>query len=526
MTTLGEALITLLEAHGVDTVFGIPGVHTVELYRGLARSKIRHITPRHEQGAGFMADGYARASGRPGVAFVITGPGLTNTITAMGQARADSVPMLVISGVNAMPTLGKGLGFLHELPDQRGMMEKVALFSQRVTEASELPGALAQAFALFSSSRPGPVHIEIPTDVMVKPADGITALLTNAAPPAPDGAAIAEAARLIAAAHRPLILAGGGAKRAGEPLQRLAERLGAPVVQTANARGLLHAHPLCVPASPSLKAVRALMADADLVIAAGTEFGPTDYDGYSDGGFVLPANLIRIDIGADQIARRPVSVGIQADCAEAIETLLAAIGPDRVAAKDGESRADAARKAAFAELSPAYAAQVHAVETIRDALPGAIIVGDSTQPIYAANLYYDHDRPGGWFNAATGFGALGYGPPAAIGAALAMPGVPVVCLTGDGGFQFTLPELGAALDAPAPVIFVVWNNRGYREIETSMLDVGVEPVGVSPAPPDFCKLAEAYGIAAERLAGTADLADALKRARATGLPHVIEITID
>lgn len=526
MTTIGEALITLLEAHGVDTVFGIPGVHTVELYRGLARSKIRHVTPRHEQGAGFMADGYARASGRPGVAFVITGPGLTNTITAMGQARADSVPMLVISGVNAMPTLGKGLGFLHELPDQRGMMEKVALFSQRVTEASELPGALAQAFALFSSSRPGPVHIEIPTDVMVKPADGIAALLTNAAPPAPDGAAIAEAAKLIAAARRPLILAGGGAKRAGEPLRLLAERLGAPVVQTANARGLLHAHPLCVPASPSLKAVRALMAEADLVIAAGTEFGPTDYDGYSDGGFVLPTNLIRIDIGADQLARRPVSVGIQADCAEAIEALLPAIGPEHVAAKDGESRAAAARQTAFAELSPAYAAQVHAVETIRDALPGAIIVGDSTQPIYAANLYYDHDRPGGWFNAATGFGALGYGPPAAIGAALAMPGVPVVCLTGDGGFQFTLPELGAALDAPAPVIFVVWNNRGYREIETSMLDVGVEPVGVSPAPPDFCKLAEAYGIAAERLAGTAGLADALKRARATGLPHVIEITID
>ena len=269
MTTLGEALITLLEAHGVDTVFGIPGVHTVELYRGLARSKIRHVTPRHEQGAGFMADGYARASGRPGVAFVITGPGLTNTITAMGQARADSVPMLVISGVNAMPTLGKGLGFLHELPDQRGMMEKVALLSLRVTEATELPGALAQAFTLFSSSRPGPVHIEIPTDVMVKQADGIVALLSNAAPPAPDGAAIASAAKLIATARRPLILAGGGAKGAEKSLRRLAETLGAPVVETTNARGLLHRHPLCVPASPSLKAVRALMAGADLVIAAG-----------------------------------------------------------------------------------------------------------------------------------------------------------------------------------------------------------------------------------------------------------------
>ncbi|WP_421914879.1 5-guanidino-2-oxopentanoate decarboxylase [Mesorhizobium sp.] len=525
MTTIGEALISLLEAHGVDTVFGIPGVHTVELYRGLARSKIRHVTPRHEQGAGFMADGYARASGRPGVAFVITGPGLTNTITAMGQARADSVPMLVISGVNAMPTLGKGLGHLHELPDQRGMMEKVALSSYRVTEAAELPGALARAFALFSSSRPGPVHIEIPTDVMVKPADGIAALLSNTAPPAPDDQAIAEAASLIAAARRPLILAGGGAKQAEAPLKRLAERLGAPVVQTANARGLMHGHPLCVPASPSLKAVRALMADADLVIAAGTEFGPTDYDGYGDGGFVLPANLIRIDIGADQLARRPATVSIQADCGDALEALLARIG-DAPAASDGHARAAAARKAAFAEISPAMQAQVRAVETIRDTLPGSIIVGDSTQPIYAANLYYDHDRPGGWFNAATGFGALGYGPPAAVGAALAVPDAPVVCLTGDGGFQFTLPELGAALDARAPVIFVVWNNRGYREIETSMLDVGVEPVGVSPAPPDFCKLAEAYGIASERLTDTGGLADALKHARAAGVPRVIEITVD
>ncbi|RWG37082.1 MAG: hypothetical protein EOQ64_18610, partial [Mesorhizobium sp.] len=246
MTTLGEALITLLEAHGVDTVFGIPGVHTVELYRGLARSKIRHITPRHEQGAGFMADGYARAGGRPGVAFVITGPGLTNTITAMGQARADSVPMLVISGVNATDTLGKGLGFLHELPDQRGMMEKVALSSERVTEAEELPGALARAFAVFSSSRPGPVHIEIPTNVMVKPAEGLAPVLGNAAPPAPDAAAVAEAARLIKAARRPLILAGGGAKKADAALTRFAEALGAPVVETANARGLLHRHPLLV----------------------------------------------------------------------------------------------------------------------------------------------------------------------------------------------------------------------------------------------------------------------------------------
>src|SRR4029079_7753171 len=153
MSTTGQSLIALLEARGSEVVFGIPGVHTIELYRGLASSGIRHVTPRHEQGAAFMADGYARAGGLPGVAFVITGPGLTNAITAMAQARADSVPMLVISGVNARPTLGKGLGYLHELPDQRGLMERVALFSVRVEQAADLQPAIERAFALFRTGR-------------------------------------------------------------------------------------------------------------------------------------------------------------------------------------------------------------------------------------------------------------------------------------------------------------------------------------------------------------------------------------
>ncbi len=524
--TLGEALIGLLEAHGVDTVFGIPGVHTVELYRGLARSAIRHVTPRHEQGAAFMADGYARAGGKPGVAFVITGPGLTNAITAMAQARADSVPMLVISGVNATPTLGKGLGYLHELPDQRGMMEKVALASTRIEKPADLPAALAHAFSLFTTARPGPVHIEIPIDVMAMPAAGLAALASETTAPAPDPALVAQAAELIAAARKPLILAGGGARRAEAELQRLAERIGAPVVQTVNARGLMHGHALAVPASPSLKAVRALVADADAVIAAGTEFGPTDYDMYGDGGFVLPQALIRIDIDAAQLERRPAAIAIEADCALALEALAARLPAPADGRVQPDTRAAEAREAAFAEIGPAMQAQVKAVEAIRDALPGSIIVGDSAQPVYAANLYYDHDRPGGWFNAATGFGALGYGPPAAIGAAIAMPEAPVVCLAGDGGFQFTLPEIAAAADAGTPVIFVIWNNRGYREIETSMRDAGVEPVGVSPAPPDFVKLAAAYGIGAERLAFAGELGAALARAYTKRQPCIVELAVE
>jgi len=524
MTTVGEALIHLLEAHGVDTVFGIPGVHTIELYRGLAASRIRHITPRHEQGAAFMADGYARASGKLGVAFVITGPGLTNAITAMAQARADSIPMLVISGVNRLPTLGKGLGYLHELPDQRGMMEKVAVWSRRVSEPAELADVVDEAFARFWSGPFGPLHIEIPLDVMGLPAGRLAQRSLRSPTWKPDPGAIAAAAKLLSAARRPVICAGGGASHCDEILLPIAERFGAPVITTTNARGLMHKHPLAVHASPSLKAVRALMADADLVLAVGTEFGPTDYDMYADGGFVLPNNLIRIDIDEAQLARRDATVSIRAESGMALEALRKAM--TRVSSDgSGHARAAACRAAAWDEIGPAMQAQVRAVEAIRDALPGALIVGDSTQPVYAANLFYDHDRAGGWFNAATGYGALGYGPPAAIGAAFARPGEPIVCLTGDGGFQFTLPEIAVAVEHNLPVIFVVWNNRGYREIEVSMREAGVEPVGVSPAPPDFIVLAQAYGIAAERLSGAADLGAALKRARAKGGPALIELMI-
>ena len=213
----------------------------------------------------------------------------------------------------------------------------------------------------------------------------------------------------------------------------------------------------------------------------------------------------------------PTTVAIEADCAAALDALLAALDRQAPAIRQRigwrAARAGRAKRRPRRTVARRCRRSSTAVETIRDTLPGSIIVGDSTQPIYAANLYYDHDRPGGWFNAATGFGALGYGPPAAIGAALAVPDATVVCLSGDGGFQFSLPELAAAVEAGAPVIFVVWNNLGYREIETSMREVGVEPVGVSPAPPDFAKIAEAYGIAAERLASPAGLSAALLRAR-------------
>jgi acetolactate synthase-1/2/3 large subunit len=522
MTTVGEALVHLLESYDVDTVFGIPGVHTIELYRGLAASKIRHITPRHEQGAGFMADGYARATGKPGVAFVITGPGVTNTLTAMGQARADSIPMLVISGVNQRESLGKGMGFLHELPNQRAMLQTVAMFSHRIEKADELPIVLARAFALFASRRPGPVHIEIPLDIMALPLQDAERLPSDAPIPHASAETMAELTRLCLAAERPAILIGGGAREAADSLKNLAEKLDAPVVSTTNGRGILHAHPLLVPASPSLRAVRNLLAGSDLVIAIGTEMGPTDYDMYGDGNFPELKRFVRIDIDAGQLDRWPAFMPIEASAKETVETLEAAL-PERRNARSGEERAKQTRDAAWAEVGSRTQSQVRFLNTLRDTLPGSLIVGDSTQTIYSGNMYYDHDRVGGWFNAATGFGALGFGPPAAIGAALGKPETPTICIVGDGGFQFVLGELGAAVDENVPVIFVVWNNQGYQEIERAMVEVNISPIGVRPSAPDYLKIAEAYGVPSQRLAHINELADALLKAKSSGKPYLIEI---
>lgn len=490
MRTVGERLVEGLEARGVKVVFGIPGVHTVELYRGLSGAGIRHVTARHEQGCAFMADGYARASGQPGVAFVITGPGLTNALTAMGQSREDSVPVLVISGVNRRDSLGKGLGRLHELPDQAGLVRALCP-SRQIQAAEEVGPVLDWAFALLTSGRPGPVHIEVPTDVMPLPCPPLAAPAPLAAKTLPPAADLARAAERLNQARRPVILAGGGARGQDALLTALAERLDAPVIQTTNARGMLHGHDLVVPASPSLEPVRDLIRGADQILAIGTEIGQTDYDMYADDALPDLSGMIRIDSDAAQLARHAAALPLQGDAGASMAALLPQLAAQSGtgAARAAETRA--AARAILADLSATMPAQLEMVEAIRSALPGCLIVGDSTQPVYAGNLYYDHDRPGGWFNAATGFGALGFGPGAAVGAALASPGVPVVCLIGDGGLQFSPGELRTAVDEALPITFLVWNNAAFREIAEAMRGANTEIIGCHPSPLKMAPFAEA-----------------------------------
>ena len=518
MATVGQRLVEGLAARGVRVVFGIPGVHTLEMYRGLAGGLVRHVTARHEQGAAFMADGYARVSGQPGVAFVITGPGLTNALTAMAQARADSVPMLVVSGVNRRASLGRGLGLLHELPDQAAMVAALCQ-TEMVSDPHDLGPALDRAFAAMTGARPGPVHLQVPTDVMglecaALPAPGIAAAM-----PLPD---LSGVLARMQGARRPVVLAGGGTRGAAAALRALANAWDAPVVQTVNARGAMFGNDLSVPASPSLAATRALIAGADCVLAVGTELGPTDYDMYVNGGLPDLSGMIRIDICAAQLARHPAAYAVQAEAGAAMGALAQGLARRQT---DGAARAGAARKGARAELGtlhPAMPDQLAMVEAMRDALPGAIIVGDSTQPVYAANLFYDHDRPGGWFNAATGFGALGFAPGAAVGAALAAPGTPVICLIGDGGLQFSPGELRTAVDEGLPITYIVWNNAGFREIAEAMAGVGAQVIGCTPSPLRMEPFAAACDLPFASVDQSPQALRAALLAPATG-PRMIEI---
>jgi len=514
MKKLGRYLVEALEAEGVRHVFGIPGIHNLELYRGLEDARLRHVTGRHEQGLGFMADGYARVSGEPGVCFTISGPGVSNIATAMGQAYADSIALLVIA-------------FLHELPDQRGLASTVAAASYAISEPQQLPEALARAFALFRSARPRPVYIEIALDVLAADASALALPQpARAQPPLADADALQAAASLLREATRPLILAGGGAIRAATALRALAERLAAPVVMTINGRGLLGpSHPLAVAASASLASVRELIAAADVVLAVGTEIGPTDYDMYGLSEFPAPRNLIRIDIDAAQLTRNATPrIALCGDAAQTLQRLLQfPLGDAAARLPQAQTAAAHTRAQALGALTPVMRQQIGLLELMRDSVPDAVFVGDSTQLVYSGNLVFDAASPGSWFNSATGYGTLGYALPASTGASLAAPKRPILCLIGDGGLQFTLAELAVLRETDAWTAIILWNNYGYGEIRAAMLAAGIEPLGVDVQPPDFERIAAAYGYAHQRIANAQQLRRALTAFAAKRQVLVLEL---
>lgn len=521
--TLAQYLVAALDAYDVDTVFGIPGVHTVELYRALDGSALRHVTPRNEQGAGFLADGYARASGKVAACFVITGPGMTNIATPMGQALGDSVPILVISSVNPVGRMGSGDGWLHEMRDQRGLASQLTAFSHTILDPAELPQVLARAFAVFRSCRPAPVHIEIPVEMFARAMPDTALPVRPASLPAAPVATPADLAALTKAAEasdRPVIIAGGGAASAASELRHLAERLDAPVVMTMNGRGILpDDHPLGLPCGPALEVVRQLIEGADLVLALGTEMGPAEYDFYDRGPMTLAGRLIRVDIDPQQMMRGPqADLAIHSDCGEALRSL-----PELTQKSgDGAGRAARCREAVRAATSPLHAACQTMLGQLRAALPDAVIVGDSAQPVYAGMLHFGMNQPRSWFCSATGFGTLGYAVSAATGAWLST-GRPVVAVIGDGGLQFNLGEIATAREIGCPLVILLWNNNGYLEIKRYMEGCDIPTVGVDIFTPDFQTLAKGFDCEAVMLDKPEDLLAAAQAAADRDRPTLIEL---
>ena len=516
---LGEQIGRMLRERGVSTVFGIPGVHNQELYRGLGEAGISHVLARHEQGAGFMADGYARASGRPGIVYVITGPGLCNAMTPMGQAYSDSVPMLVIS--SCLDDAAAERGQLHQMRDQRGAAECVCDWSFEARSAEAAYRLIDRAMAEFTARRPRPKHIQVPVGVLEGPAEAAGAA-PPASRPAPPAAADADAlAAALSGAARPLLILGGGAAEGAEAWREVARRCGAASFATRAGGGIMgRGAPLdygCfLPRPGSADAI----AEADLVVAVGTELSGNDLWRDELGG---DAPLWRIDIDPESLsdARRAVRA-IQCDAAGMARALLER---DLDAAQGWSADAVAAARAQWrAEADAVRPGPTAICGALAAAMPEDLMVySDMTQFAYVACEVWDMPGPGLWHHP-TGFGTLGYALPAAIGGALARPGRPTMAIAGDYGFQYTVQELGTAVELGLGLPILLWDNTALKEIRDSMERAQIAPFAVDLRNPDFCALARAYGARAVEPGSLDELAAAVREALEADVPTLIRAT--
>lgn len=520
--TAGRAVLETLRAYGVTAIFGIPGTHNLEFYRPLADLGIRAVTNRHEQGSGYGADGWAQQTGLPGVVITTSGPGLQNAMSAIGTAFCESRPLIVLSPGVPLGAEFADVGTLHETKDATAMVGAIAEWSRRVTTAAEAVEAVHAAFHLFRAGRPRPVHIEIPLDVLEAPAD--VPAEDRRPRPMPDRVsgdpvALAEAARLLSAARTPVVVAGGGAVDAAHQIVAVAERLGAPVLTTLNGKAVLDEHhPLSLGSNLRLAAARAVAEDADVLLVVGSKLGEAELWAPR---LAARGAVIRIDISPAQRDKNlPATVGLIGDAAAVTDALLPLLPDDARPPRD----LTAERAAIEAESRETAPDAVALAEVIAGALPAdAIVAGDSSQIVYLAlGSVLRQEQPHSLLYTPT-YATLGYGLPAAIGAAVAQTERPVVTVIGDGALMFCVNELVTAVEQRLDVTVVCVDNGGYAEIRQNELDRGMTPVGVDLVQPDWAALATAFGATGRRVAARADVAPSIRAAIADGGVQLVHI---
>jgi len=519
--------MNLLSAYDVDTVFGMAGTMTVELYRGLALAGIRHVQCRNEQGASLMADGYARATGKPGVCTIIAGPGVTNAATGIAQAYCDSQPMLVLSGACATLTQGKGWGAIHELADQAAVTAGFTAFSTMVRYPEEVPELIARAYAVFRGSRPRPVHLSLPRDVLPEPVEEEWKPRRPPSLPMPDPAAIDEAADRLAQAKRPLILVGGGAVGTRKALTAIAECIGAPVLSTNAGKGILpESHPLSLGCSVLQISSQQALADADVVLLVGSEVGQGDH--------FLPkldisGDIIRIDIDPTELTSMyAAAVPIQADARAAMLALSSGLSGRKPTAlrSEGEKRVRDILAGNLANMTDLEKLHARVWKILRSALPpDAVVMGDASQIVYTGSFAMPMEMERCWYYSGT-YCSLGVALPMAIGAKIGAPRRPVIAVAGDGGIMFTVNELATAAEERLALPVIVWNNDALKEIVDQMDRRQIPRIGVEPKSPDFLRLAQCLGCHAAPAASAEHLAQSVQDALVADRPTLIEVRQD
>lgn len=526
--TGGQALVASVLAQGIDTIFALPGVQLDgafdALYSAQQRGDIRVIHPRHEQTAAYMADGYARITGRVGTCLVVPGPGLLNATAALSTAYACNTPVLCITGQIQSDLIGFGRGQLHEIPNQLEMVRSVTKHSARAITPEEIPALVDTAMHQLWSGRIRPVEIEIPPDTLF--AEGDVSVLSGAKRPgraAGDPDLTEQAAKLLGAAKNPIIFAGGGiiGADASTQLQTLAELLQAPVHMSSNGKGALSdRHYL----AQSTIGASALLRDADVILAVGTRFvEPATYV----WGIKPGRTVIQLDIDADEIGRNyPVAVGIEADAQAGLTALCEAVSRHDISRPSRETELTALKQHArkrFDSIQP----QSDYAHAIRRELPeDGIFVGEMTQIGYWSNAGFPVYQPRTYFT--PGYqGTLGWGYPTSLGVKVGAPDRVVISVNGDGGFGFALNELATQARHGIASITLVFNDSAYgnvRRIQNVQFDG--RTIASDLHNPDYVKLAEAFGVTGRRATSPEALGTQLRESIKDNEPTLIEIPVE
>ena len=518
--TTAEAAVATLIAHGIDTLYALPGVHNDYLFDALfkAAKSIRAIHTRHEQGAAYMALGAALATGKPQVYAVVPGPGLLNSSAALLTAYGMNAPVLALVGQINQSAIGRGLGHLHEIRDQAGIISRLVDFAARIREPSEAPRLVAQAFHAMASGRHGPAALECAMDVWGRSAAVEVPSPLPVPDPPIDADAIAEAARLLRAAQRPLIVAGGGAQDAAAEVSELSQLLQAPVLGYRRGRGVLDSRN---PLSVTLPLGHELWAEADAVLAVGTRL----FQGFAEWGIDRTLAIIRVDADPEEPERfAPPAVALIGNAKPILRHLVQSLGTRENPSRRAEMEERQARMRAHLEkLAP----QASFLDAIRAELPeDGIFVDEVTQIGFAARLLLPVYKPRTFLS--PGYqDNLGWGFATALGAQHARPDVPVLSISGDGGFLYTANELATAMRHGIALTTIVFNDGAFGNVRRIQEErYGNRVIASDLSNPDLVRYAESFGAAAERARNPQELRLALKRAlKRRDVPTVIEVPV-